>query len=221
MAVRPIITYENPRLRKKSVKIKRIDAEMQTLIDDMIDTMRAAEGIGLAAPQVGVLLRVIVAEYTEDESDEVHQTVLINPEIISREGEWLAEEGCLSIPGYVGTVPRAERVTVKGKNRAGKDVRIKDDGTLAHILQHEIDHLDGILYIDYLQSPEELRRPEPGKRRRRRRGEDDVAEAPAEGVEVEAPASNEADEPKASRAGVGAPADSIDERQCCDICGHS
>src|SRR5207248_1767726 len=79
--VRPIITYENPRLRKKSVKIKRIDADLQSLIDDMIDTMRAAEGIGLAAPQVGVLLRVIVAEYTDEETDEVHQTVLINPEI--------------------------------------------------------------------------------------------------------------------------------------------
>jgi peptide deformylase len=150
VAIRPIITYENPRLRKKSVKVKKVDAEMQRLIDDMVDTMRAAEGIGLAAPQIGVLLRVVVAEYWDEEAEETHQTVLINPEIAAREGEWMAEEGCLSIPGYLGTVPRAERITVKGKNRTGKDVRFKADGTLAHILQHEIDHLDGILFLDHL-----------------------------------------------------------------------
>ena len=194
LAVRSIITYENPRLRKKSVKIKRIDAELQGLIDDLIDTMRAAEGIGLAAPQVGVLLRVIVAEYT-DEEDELQQTVLINPEITTRAGEWMAEEGCLSIPGYLGTVPRAESVTVKGKNRAGKDVRIKTDGTLAHILQHEIDHLDGVLYIDYLDSPDDLVKTEPPSRRRRRRrgadnespdlADDEMAPAPAGATEAD------------------------------------
>jgi peptide deformylase len=175
VAVRPILKYENPRLRMKSVRVKRIDSSVQSLIDDMIETMHSAEGIGLAAPQVGVLLRVIVAEYYEDEeAEELSQTVLINPEIVAKDGEWMAEEGCLSIPGYVGTVPRAERVTVKGKTRAGKDVRLKTDGILAHILQHEIDHLDGVLYIDYLPSLDDLRKVEPGTRKRRgRRGADD------------------------------------------------
>src|SRR3989475_12055279 len=114
MALREIVKYTDPRLRKKSIKVKRIDPPVQTLIDDMIDTMRSANGIGLAAPQVGVLLRVIVAEYMEDEDDELHQTVLINPEIHGKQGEWIAEEGCLSIPGYVAEVPRAESITVRG-----------------------------------------------------------------------------------------------------------
>ena len=180
MAVRPILKYDSPRLRMKSVRVKRIDPSIQSLIDDMIETMRSAEGIGLAAPQVGVLLRVIVAEYyEEEESEEPSQTVLINPEIVAKEGEWMAEEGCLSIPGYVGTVPRAERVTVKGRTRAGKDVRLKTNGILAHVLQHEIDHLDGVLYIDYLPSLDDLRKVEPGTRKRRgRRGAEDEDDVP-------------------------------------------
>ena len=188
MAVRPILKYDNPRLRMKSVRVKRIDASIQSLIDDMVETMRSAEGIGLAAPQVGVLLRVIVAEYQEEDEEEPRQTVLINPEIIATEGEWMAEEGCLSVPGYVGTVPRAISVTVKGKSRTGKDVRIKTDGILAHILQHEIDHLDGVLYIDYLQSLDDLQKVEPGSRKRRRRGPDEDNEEP----EAEQPAVAEA-----------------------------
>lgn len=187
MAVRPILKYDSPRLRMKSVRVKRIDPSIQSLIDDLIETMRSAEGIGLAAPQVGVLLRVIVAEYyEEEESEEPSQTVLINPEIVAKEGEWMAEEGCLSIPGYVGTVPRAERVTVKGRTRAGKDVRLKTDGILAHILQHEIDHLDGVLYIDYLPSLDDLRKVEPGTRKRRgRRGADEDEDVPEDGTTSE------------------------------------
>ena len=188
MAARTILTYENPRLRMKSIRVKRVDQSIQTLVDDMIETMHTAEGAGLAAPQIGVLLRVIVAEYTEDESEEVHQTVLINPEILSKEGEWMAEEGCLSIPGYVGTVPRAERVVVRGKDRKGKAVRIKTDGRLAHILQHEIDHLDGVLYIDYLKSMDELRKIDEETRRgrrRRARPEGDSAEEPTESTPTE------------------------------------
>ncbi len=186
MALRPIITWENPRLRMKSIRVKRIDASIQSLIDDMIETMRGASGIGLAAPQVGALLRVIVAEYLDEEADELRQTILINPEIQAKDGEWLAEEGCLSIPGYVADVPRAERVTVRGKDRSGKLVRLKTDGTLAHILQHEIDHLDGVLYIDYLNSLDEMRKVEPGEGRRRRRktaaGEEpDAASEPSAG----------------------------------------
>ncbi len=180
MAVRPILKFDNPRLRMKSVRVKRIDASIRSLIDDMIETMRSAEGIGLAAPQVGVLLRVIIAEYQEDDDEETNQTVLINPEITAREGEWMAEEGCLSVPGYVGSVPRAVSVTVKGKDRSGKDVRIKTDGLLAHILQHEIDHLDGVLYIDYLDDLDELRKVEPGSRKRRGRRGPDGEEAEAD-----------------------------------------
>jgi peptide deformylase len=230
VALRPIITYENPRLRKKSVKIKRIDAELQRLIDDMIDTMRAAEGIGLAAPQLGVLLRLIVCEYTEENSDEVHQTVLINPEITERQGEWMAEEGCLSIPGYVGTVPRAEFVAVRGKNRFGKDVRIKTDGLLAHILQHEIDHLDGVLYIDYLASPDDLRKVEPGKRRRRRKTDEDDSENGSSGADAEAGADDgdvvsmdataATRDPELPRISGGSDELAAPGQPCCDICGH-
>jgi peptide deformylase len=167
----------------KSVRVKRVDASIRSLIDDMLETMRSAEGIGLAAPQVGVLVRVIVAEYQEEDDEEPKLTVLINPEITAKEGEWMAEEGCLSVPGFVGTVPRAVSVTVKGKDRKGKDVRIKADGLLAHIVQHEIDHLEGVLYIDYLDSLDELQKVEPGTRKRRGRGaEEDGAEP--EGVSV-------------------------------------
>jgi len=231
VALRPIITYENPRLRKKSVKIKRIDAELQRLIDDMIDTMRAAEGIGLAAPQVGVLLRLVVCEYADEDSDGVRQTVLINPEITERQGEWMAEEGCLSIPGYVGTVPRAEFVAVRGKNRFGKDVRIKTDGLLAHILQHEIDHLDGVLYIDYLASPDDLRKVEPGKRRRRRQGNeddtddpssaDDAQDASGDGDIASAEDTAAARDPELPRISGGSDETALTGQPCCDICGHA
>ena len=206
MAVRPILQYENARLRMKSVRVKRIDASIRSLIDDMIETMRSAEGIGLAAPQVGVLLRVIVAEYPDEETEDLHQTVMVNPEIIAKKGEWMAEEGCLSIPGYVGTVPRAVSVTVKGKARSGKDLRIKTDGMLAHILQHEIDHLNGVLYIDYLPSLDELRKVEPGttaRRRRRRRA--------AEGDEVEADSSPESHAlGEESPSGLGTPGPALE-----------
>jgi peptide deformylase len=183
----------------KSVKVKRIDRSIQELIDDMIETMHAAEGVGLAAPQIGVLLRVLVVEYVEEETEELHQTILVNPEILSKEGEWMAEEGCLSIPGYYGTVPRAERVVVKGKDRRGKEVRIKTDGRLAHILQHEIDHLDGVLYIDYLKSLDELQKVEPGARRRRRRA------ARGDGQETESEVTGEQGAPTAEESAPGAP----------------
>jgi len=186
VAIREILTSENPRLRMKSVKVKNVDRSIHTLIDDMLETMREAHGVGLAAPQVGVLLRVVVAEYAEEDSEELHQTVLINPEIIAREGEWMAEEGCLSVPGYVGTVPRARKITVKGKDRNGRDVKLKTDGTLAHILQHEIDHLDGVLYIDYLDSLDDLEEVEQATRRRRTRraeAEDEAREPVASAAE--------------------------------------
>ena len=121
----------------------------------MVDTMRDAPGIGLAAPQVGVLLRVIVCE-VED-----HLHALVNPEVVRAEGEQVGDEGCLSIPGYIGEVKRFERVVVKAKNRAGKDVRVRADGLLARCLQHEIDHIDGILFTDRLTSSDSLRKVAP------------------------------------------------------------
>jgi peptide deformylase len=152
--IREIVVVEDPRLRVKCPRVPKVDDSIRQLIDDMVDTMRDAPGIGLAAPQVGVLLRVIVCEV----DDSLH--VLVNPEIVRSEGEELGIEGCLSIPGYVGDVKRASRVTVKGKNRNGKDIRVKAEGLLARCLQHEIDHVDGVLFTDRLVSPESLRRVE-------------------------------------------------------------
>jgi peptide deformylase len=170
--VRDIVVVEDRRLRTKCPRVPKVDDSTRKLIDDMVDTMRDAPGIGLAAPQVGVLLRVIVAEV----DDQLH--ALVNPEIIRAEGEQVADEGCLSIPGYVGEVKRFERVVVKAKNRAGKDVRVRGEGLLARCLQHEIDHIDGILFTDRLTSPDSLRKVAP----------EEAGEAVAKPAEAEATA---------------------------------
>lgn len=156
MAVRPIVLLGDPVLRQKAKRVTRFDQSIQQLIDDMIETLRAAPGVGLAAPQVGVLLRVVVI----DIEDEI--TVLCNPEITEMEGEYEPEEGCLSIPGYVANVKRALKVTVKARNRRGKEIKIKADELLAHVIQHEADHLDGILFIDRLPSLDLLRKVPAG-----------------------------------------------------------
>jgi len=162
MAVLPVVMYPDSRLQAKCKKISQLDGRLQKLVDDMIETMRAAHGVGLAAPQVGVPLRLFVAELAEDyESPHAGRTfVLYNPEIVKASGEYEPEEGCLSIPGWVANVKRAEAVTVKGRDRHGKEVRVKADGLLGQAFQHEIDHLDGVLFIDRV-SPEQLRRVEP------------------------------------------------------------
>ncbi len=154
MAIRPIVLLGEPVLRQKAKRISRFDASIQQLIDDMVETLRAAPGLGLAAPQVGVPLRVCVIDVDEK------LTILCNPEIVEMEGEYEPEEGCLSIPGYVANVKRALKVTVKAKNRRGKEIKIKADGLLAHVIQHEVDHLDGILFIDRLASLDLLRKVE-------------------------------------------------------------
>jgi peptide deformylase len=158
MAIRKIFTSEDPVLRMKAKRVKKIDAATQKLIDDMIETMRDAPGVGLAAPQVGASLRVIVVELPEDEEDPQSgaKMQLVNPEITKSDGEQTGEEGCLSIPGYVGVVKRKMNVTVKGLNRKGKEVKVNASGYLARVLQHEIDHIDGILFTDRLESPEDL-----------------------------------------------------------------
>jgi peptide deformylase len=152
MAVLQIRTLPDPVLRRKAKRVTKIDGSIQKLIDDMIDTLRADPNrAGLAAPQVGVLLRVAVIEVPEQEL-----ITIINPEIIKKEGERIVQEGCLSIPGYFGEIKRAVTVKVKARDRHGKQFRLKAQGLLAQALEQEIEHLDGILYIDHLESPEKL-----------------------------------------------------------------
>ncbi len=152
MAIHKIITAENPILRKKAKKVHRFDPSIQRLIDDMFETMHAANGVGLAAPQIAQSIRVFVAAYED------RKIAMVNPEIIKTEGEEPGTEGCLSIPGYAGdNIRRATMVIVKGQNARGKEIRERAEGWLARILQHEIDHLDGILFIDRLDRPEDLR----------------------------------------------------------------
>jgi peptide deformylase len=152
MAVLQIRTLPDPILRQKAKKVTRIDNSVQKLIDDMIDTLRADPNrAGVAAPQVGVLLRIAVIELPEQEL-----ITLINPEMVKKEGERVVQEGCLSIPGYFGEITRAETVKVKAKDRHGKQFRLKAEGLLAQALEQEIEHLDGVLYIDHLESEEKL-----------------------------------------------------------------
>lgn len=163
MAVRPIVQADNPLLRKKSKKVKRFGRALQNLIDDMVETMHAVHGLGLAAPQIGVSQQVIVIQLPEDEEDPQSGKlyVLCNPEIVKTAGEEESEEGCLSVPGFAGDVRRAAVVTVKGLDRHGKKIRIKAEGLLARAFQHEIDHINGTLYIDRVDSPEKIRRIVP------------------------------------------------------------
>ncbi|MBM4466728.1 MAG: peptide deformylase [Chloroflexi bacterium] len=163
MAVRGIVFADDPILRKKSKKVKHFGEDLQALINDMVETMHAANGAGLAAPQIGVLERVIVVQLPEDEEDPQGGQLfaLCNPQIVRANGEEKGDEGCLCLPGYVGEVKRATSVIVKAQDRRGKKVRIKAEGFLARVFQHEADHLDGILYIDRVESPDKIRRIVP------------------------------------------------------------
>ncbi len=152
MGLRKIITTENPILRQKAKKVHRFDPSLQKLVDDMFETMHEANGVGLAAPQIAVSIRVFVAEYED------RKVAVFNPVIVKAEGEVLGTEGCLSIPGYAGdNIRRAAKVVVKGQDVRGKSIRVNAEGWFARILQHEIDHLDGLLFIDRLDQPEDLR----------------------------------------------------------------
>ncbi len=159
MAVLPIRTVPDPILRKKTKRVTSIDKSVKKLITDMRETLHAEEGrVGLAAPQVGVSLRITVICMPEEEAEDI---ILINGEIVKRKGERKISEGCLSIPGYVGEVMRAEAVTAKGLDINGKEIRIKADGLLAQALEHEIDHLNGTLYIDKLADKDSLKKIVP------------------------------------------------------------
>ena len=157
MAVLPVVCYPDVVLRQKAKRVSNIDGSIQRLIDDMVDTMHEVEGVGLAAPQVGVSLRVIVIELPGEET-----LALVNPQIVKRSGERSVEEGCLSVPGYRGEIERSLKVTAKGLDRSGKEVRIRGESLLSQAIEHEIDHLNGILYVDHLESMDNLFKLEPG-----------------------------------------------------------
>lgn len=155
MALLEIVTLPEPVLRRKARKVTDFGPELQTLIDNMVETMRAAPGVGLAAPQVAQSLRLIVVEYAEESEDENAEPAepklytVVNPEITRTSEETvIGTEGCLSIPNILGDVERFEAITVKGQNRRGQPTTIKAKGWLARIFQHEIDHLDGIVFVD-------------------------------------------------------------------------
>ncbi len=152
--VRKILKYPESVLRKISEPVDRVDDEVRALMADLVDTMRHVGGIGLAAPQIGVSMRVIVIEIREDETEDKEPQIirLVNPEIVEARGTTRFEEGCLSIPGIKTNVRRSEVVVVSGLDEEGKEVRTEATGLLSIALQHEIDHLDGILFIDRVSS---------------------------------------------------------------------
>jgi peptide deformylase len=152
MAVLPIHEFPDPVLKAKAQPVTEFDQELQKLIDDMFETMYAAPGLGLAAPQIGRSLRLFVYDLKEGEDHPRHSGVLINPEFISRSGTQTGEEGCLSVSDYRTQVTRANRVVVKGVDRNGKEVTVEGEGLMARLLQHEMDHLDGTLFVDRLSS---------------------------------------------------------------------
>jgi peptide deformylase len=155
MAVRRILTFGEPVLRQKAKKVHRFDASVQSLVDDLVETVRDANGAGLAAPQIGVSLRAIVTLVDEK------LQIVINPEIVEESDEEIeADEGCLSIPGWYGPVRRKARVTIRGQNRKGKSIKIKAEGWEARAFQHEVDHLNGILFTDRMDDRSKLHKVE-------------------------------------------------------------
>jgi peptide deformylase len=158
MAVLPIRIVPDPVLKQKAKRVKIIDKSIRKLIGDMQETLSTANGVGLAANQVGQTVRLIVLNVPGADCKAV-----INPEVTRRIGSRVVNEGCLSIPGYIGEIKRSELVRIKGQDARGKEIKIKADGLLAEVLEHEIDHLNGILYTDHLESPDKFRKLEPPK----------------------------------------------------------
>jgi peptide deformylase len=147
MAIRDIRKYPDPVLRKKATPVKLVDNELRKLVDDMVETMYAEPGVGLAAPQIGVSLRLLVTDITVGEKPD-SLIVLVNPKIVSASGRVIEDEGCLSIPGIRAEIPRAESVEIRGLDLDQREVSVKGRGYLARAFQHEMDHLDGILIWD-------------------------------------------------------------------------
>ena len=160
MGTQRIYLSDEPILRKKAKKVRQFDG-LQELVDDMVETLHAANGVGLAAPQIGVPRRIIVVQLPEDfeEPEAGRLFVMINPEIVeASEDQEIDDEGCLSVPGFVGEVPRATAISLRAQNVRGKPFRFEASGYLARVCQHEIDHLDGVLFIDRVTAPEKLRK---------------------------------------------------------------
>jgi len=155
MAVLQMRTLPDPALRQRAKRVSKIDDSIQKLIDNMIDTLRASSGVGLAAPQIGVPLRIAVIEMPGEEV-----ITLINPVVVKRKGERVLTEGCLSVPGYQAEIKRSLTVKVRAQDRHGKEIRLKGEGLFAHVLEHETDHLNGTLYVDHLEDAAELYRIE-------------------------------------------------------------
>jgi peptide deformylase len=151
MSIRPVRIYGDPVLRQKAATVEAVDDELRELIADMRDTMKAYNGVGLAANQVGVARRVLVVEVPLDDKRRV-KLALVNPSILSRSGNETSEEGCLSIPGVWEDVSRADRIEIEGLSEEGEPVRLEAEGFLARALQHEVDHLDGVLFVDRLSA---------------------------------------------------------------------
>ena len=171
MALLEIVLEGDPRLRQKATRIRAVDASLRRLAADMRETMLEAPGVGLAAPQVGITRRLIVvhvpAGYNDEDGPEL-DLALVNPEIVKAQGRVVGQEGCLSIPGWVADVPRHEAITVKAMDLDNRDVRLKLRGFHARVVQHEIDHLDGVLFVDRIEDrstllrvPEEIEGPVP------------------------------------------------------------
>jgi len=164
MPLLPVRYEPDPILREKAKRIKTFDANLRKLVTDMYETMHANNGVGLAAPQIGLSIRVLVAELApnKEENEPGFKVALVNPEIVKRDSEMVdGYEGCLSIPGWIGEVPRHVSVTVKGQTPEGKEVRIKAHDYFARVLQHEVDHLDGILFTDRIVDIKTLQRLDP------------------------------------------------------------
>ena len=175
MARLPILEYPDPRLRTQAETVTRVDDRIRTLVADMFETMYAAPGIGLAATQVDVHERILVADVSEDRDQPV---CLINPEILARDGVEVREEGCLSVPGVYEEVERADHIRVRALNLEGESFEMEADGLLAVCIQHEMDHLDGKLFVDYLS---DLKRQRIRKRlvKQRRRSRSEAQDSPS------------------------------------------
>ena len=154
MALLPILRYPDPRLHTRAAPVREVNDEIRQLIADMAETMYEAPGIGLAATQVNVHQRVVVIDTSEDKSALL---ALINPEIIARSGEQVCEEGCLSVPGIYDKVTRAEQVRVRAQNQKGETFELDAEGLLAVCIQHELDHLDGKVFVEYLSQLKQTR----------------------------------------------------------------
>jgi peptide deformylase len=175
MALLQILEFPDPRLRTRAQPVTQVDATLRTLVDDMFETMYAAPGIGLAATQVNVAKRLLVIDISEKRDQPL---VLINPEILGREGVEETEEGCLSVPGVFDKVTRAQKIRVRALDRDGKPFELETDGLLAVCIQHEIDHLDGKLFVDYLSELKRTRIRKKLEKERKDRRPDSARSAP-------------------------------------------